>query len=142
MNRYRAMKVQHQKEFGQLPIFFAFSEKHFAEGMAQFGLSPEDTDKVYSLRGTGGFYLRTDAPKIKAMFNRHEKEMSDAISADTTGQGFILEMFSYELGNHEYSYTGDVEPTLEALGLSLDEVEANPAMLNGLKKAIKQQEEA
>ena len=31
-------------------------------------------------------------------------------------------MFSYELANHEYCITYDIEPTLDALGLTLDEI--------------------
>lgn len=138
-SKYLALKQKHQKEVNEFPMFFAFNQKQFEKGMAGFGLTPEDTDKIYSLNGTGGYYLRTDAPKLHEMFDRHEKEMSDAVNADQSGEGFIFEMFDYELGNHEFSYTGDIEPTLDALGLSAEEVNSNPALLHGLKKAVQAQ---
>ena len=65
--------------------------------------------------------------------------MEDAIKGDKTGHEFIYDMFNYELGNHEYCYTGSTEQTLEALGLPLEEVKKNPALLAGLKKGIANQ---
>ena len=114
MNAYLEMKESHQCEVNAFPLKFAFSNKQFEEGMKELGLSLDDTDKVYKLGDTGGFYLRTDADRLHEMFDRHEKEMQDAIDSDITGEGFILEMFSYELSNHEYVITHDVEDALNA----------------------------
>jgi hypothetical protein len=44
-------------------------------------------------------------------------------------------MFEYELANHEYSYTYDPEPALNTLGLTLEEVEADPIMADAFKRA-------
>lgn len=137
MNKYRALVSAHQKEVDNFPMFFAFNNKQFDEGMQKLGLDPKDTDKIYRLGSTGGFYRKADAPALREMFERHTQEMEDAIKADTTGEGFIYDMFSYELANHEYCITYDLEPTLDACGLTLDEVNENPALLAGLKKAKK-----
>lgn len=120
---------------------FAFSNKQFEEGMKKLGLDPADTDKIYGMSGTGGFYRRSDAPALHEMFDRHEKEMSEAIQGDITGDGFIYDMFDYELSNHEFTYTGSTEETLSALGLTEDEVISDPKLIHGLKKAIKSQRE-
>jgi hypothetical protein len=45
-------------------------------------------------------------------------------------------MFNYELGNHEYCITHDLTDTLDALGLTLEEVNADPMMADALKRAI------
>ena len=135
MNAYSQLKDRQEKEFNEFPMFYAFNDKQFGEGMEKFGLSSADTDKIYSA-GAEGYYLRTDSQKLKDLLNRHEKEMSDAIKADTTGDGFIFDMFDYELSNHEYCYTGDTEDTLDALGLSMEEIEKSPALSAGLKNAI------
>ena len=66
--------------------------------------------------------------------------MKDARSNDTTGDGFIYDMCNYELANHEYSYTCDVSDTLNALGFTIDYVNSNKNVLNGLLKACKYQE--
>lgn len=44
-------------------------------------------------------------------------------------------MFLYELENHEYSYTGTVEDALDSLGLSFEDVVANPRLARGLDLA-------
>jgi hypothetical protein len=73
------------------------------------------------------------------MMERHEKEMQDAIDADATGEGFIFDMFNYELANHEYVVTYDVQDTLDYLGLTQEEVDADPKLRNGLNLAKKRQ---
>jgi len=111
MSEYSALKNRHQQEVNDFPFFFAFSKEQFEKGMAEFGLTPNDTDKIYKYGSTGGFYLRTDAPRLKEMFDRHDKEKQEALAADTKGNGYIYQMFLYELANHEYGYTGDVTDT-------------------------------
>jgi hypothetical protein len=133
------MKEIHQCEVNAFPLKFAFSNKQFEEGMKELGLLLDDTDKVYKLGDTGGFYLRSDADRLHEMFDRHEKEMQDAIDSDITGEGFILEMFSYELSNHEYVITHDVEDALNALGIEMADVEKDPRLLHGLELAKKKQ---
>ena len=138
MEKYQEMKNRHQKEFGELPIFFAFNNEQFKEGMEKSGLNVEDTNLIFKLPG-GGFYKREDSSLIKEWYTRTEQEFENAISEDTTGEGFILEMFDYELSNHEYCITGDLEETLRVTGFTFEEVENNPALKNGLLKAIKNQ---
>ena len=140
MNAYKALTDANQKEFNKFPIFFAFNQKQFDEGMRKLGLDPSDTDKIYALKGTGGFHRRSDSDKLNEMFERHEKALDDAVKGDATGDGFIYEMFTYELENHEYSYTGSVGDALDALGLTTEEVRENTALLHGLKKACAAQE--
>lgn len=138
MSEYSALKQQHQQEVNDFPFFFAFNNEQFEKGMAGFGLTPEDTDKIYKYGGTSGFYLRTDAPRLKEMFDRHDREKREAITADTTGNGYIYQMFLYELANHEYGYTGDITDTLAALGLTEEEIASSKPLLYGLNKAIKE----
>ena len=136
MNAYQSLKARHQEEVNAFPMEFAFSTKQFEEAMARLGLKPTDTDQVYKFSGTGGIYRRSDAPALHEMFERHERERAEAINADTTGEGYIFEMFNYELANHEYGYTGDDSDTLNALGLTREEINNNPALLRGFKKAL------
>ena len=137
MNRYRELKDRHEKMMNEFPMFFAFNQKQFAEGMEKLGLKPDETDKIYKLGGTGGFYKKTDSDKLKEMFNTFDREMKEAIAADETGEGFIYDMFNHELANHEYCITWDLEPTLDAVGLTLEEINADARLLKGLNKAIK-----
>lgn len=135
-NNYFDLKERHQKEFSEFPMIFAFSNKQLKEGMEKLGLKENETYKLYRFGSTGGFYRKTDSPLLKELLKRHAREMQEAIAADTTGEGFIFEMFDYELANHEYCITYDVTDTLESLNLTSEEVKSNPALLHGLKKAI------
>ena len=138
-NKYLELKAKHQQEVDDFPMFFAFSESQFEEGMKKLGLKPTDTKLIYKLGSTGGFYRKSDSQALKDMFLRHRQEQADAIAADKTGKGYIYDMFNYELANHEYAYTGDLEPTLDALGLTIEEVRADERMKNALEKACKAQ---
>lgn len=136
MNKYAEMRQRQQQEVNALPIGFAFGNRQFEEMMSGWGLDPEkDLDKIYRLGGTGGFYKKTDAQLIRDTFKRHEEELEAAIAEDKTGDGFIYEMFLNELADHEYGYTGEYEDTLDAVGYTWEEVQADKRLLHGLEKA-------
>jgi hypothetical protein len=135
-NSYSELKKRHQKDIDDFPMFFAFSNSQFADGMRKFGLQPDDTEAIYKFGDSGGFYRRTDAKSLWDLFNRHDVEMKAAIDADATGEGFIFDMFDYELCNHEYVYTHDVSDALDALGLKVDDIKASEKLKKGLKLAI------
>ena len=135
MNKYVEMKNRHQERINDLPLMFAFNEKQFKEGMERWGLTENDTDKIYKLGTTGGFYQRKDSTLIFSAFGENENELTEAIKADPDGTGFIKDMFLYELANHEYCITHDLEPTLAALQLTKDDVLNDERLLNGLNIA-------
>lgn len=117
---YQQAKSRHQSELNEFEgIFFAFSDKQFAEGMAKVGLAPDQTDKLYRLPG-GGFILKSRNDAFKAMFLRHESESREARKSEK----FLLESLVYELGNHEYCITYDHSDALDALGLSEEDLPA------------------
>ena len=134
--KYLELKQKQQKEVNDFPFGFAFSNQQFTEMMEKFGLKETDTDKIYSI-GAGGYIRKSDSNAFDEMFKRHRKEIEDEIEKDKKGTGFIYSMFSYELANHEYCITYDLEPTLDALGLTLDKINENQNLVNGLKKALK-----
>jgi len=135
--KYLELKQKQQKEVNDFPFGFAFSNQQFKEMMEKFGLKETDTDKIYSI-GAGGYIRKSDSDAFDEMFKRHRKEIEDEIEKDKKGTGFIYSMFSYELANHEYCITYDIEPTLDALGLTLDEINKKENLLNGLRKALKE----
>lgn len=135
-NVYLELKNQHQKEFGEFPMVFAFSNEQFEKAMAELGLTKDDNDKIYSFGG-GGYYRKTDAEALRNMLARFDKEMAEAIENDETGEGFILDMFSYELSNHEYCITYDISDTLDVLDLTIEQIQDSPKLSHGLKLAKK-----
>jgi len=133
--KYLKLKEKHQKEVNDFPFGFAFSNEQFKDMMKKFGLKEKDTDKIYSI-GAGGYIRKTDSEAMHNMFKRHREEIENEIKNDKDGTGFIYEMFRYELSNHEYCVTYDIEPTLDALGLTLDEINKHQNLVMGLKKAL------
>lgn len=140
MNLYKELRDKQQAESNAFPMKFAFSDKQFDEGMAELGLTKNDTDKVIGIP-CGGFIRKTDLSQFKAMFKKHDEEMADAIKKDKTGNGFIYDMFNYELGNHEYCITYDATESLMALGLTWDDVNKDERMVKALNKAMEHQRE-
>ena len=84
-NHYQELRDRQQEEVNAFPMFFAFDQRQFAEGMRRLGLRPSDMNQVYAIAGTGGFYRKSDAPKLHEMFARHRKELDEAIAADKAG---------------------------------------------------------
>ena len=87
-----------QKEYNALPIFYAFSNEQFREAMEERGLTENDTDKIYKLGSTGGFYLKSDAPIIREYINKDDG-LKDLMEGES---GFAESAFYYEMQNHEY----------------------------------------
>ena len=138
METYNQLKQRHREDVNNFPMVFAFSNKQFDEAMAKLGLTSDDTDKIYSLGG-GGYMLKTDSKSFDEMFTRHNTELESAFKSDLTGEGFIFQALDYELGNHEYIITGDIGEALGSLGLDEDDIAKSPAMIHGLRLALKKQ---
>ena len=135
VNKYKLLKEKHQKEIEEFPMFFAFNQQQFNEGMLSVGLNPDDTAAIYKIGRTGGYFRKSDSKRFEDMMRRHGDERQKSIDGDTTGDGYIFDMFFYELCNHEYGYSGELSDTLDALGLSIDEINASPKLKYALNKA-------
>ena len=131
MSKYTELKAKHQAEVDAFPFGFAFNQKQFDEMMVKWGLKPTDIREILSIGG-GGYIRRADADAMKEMFARHEAERKVTMQDDE----YLFSMFNYELANHEYCVTYDVTDALDALGLTLDEVNSDPRMTSALKRAI------
>lgn len=137
METYKEMKDRHQAEVNALPLAFAFSRDQYREKLAAWGITEEEADKGAVIGiGGGGFIRSTDKELVVNTFKRIADEKAAAIAADHTGTGFIYEMFVYELSNHEFSYTQEVDDTLAALKISEADLNENPALKAGLIAAI------
>lgn len=139
MNQYRELRKRQQDEVNAFPLGFAFSDKQFREMMSKWELDPKkDLDKISRIPVGGGFIQKKDIPAFKDLMKRHDDELQAAIDGDSDGTGFIYQMFRYELDNHEYGYTGDVEDTLDTLGLTAEDIETDSRLRAGLKKACRE----
>lgn len=136
MITYKELKERQQAEINAFPLGAAFSKSQFEEMMAKWHLTATDTDKILSIGG--GCYIRkSDKDVFTEMISRHAAEHQQAIDSDETGEGYIYQMFAYELANHEYGYTHELDDTFDALGVTPEEVQSSTALKQGLNKALK-----
>ena len=112
------------------PMFFAFDNKGFEEGKQKLGLT--DNSEVLAL-GCGSYIRKTDRELWKNLYKQQDIELKEVMNE----YSFAFDAFSYELSNHEYCVTYDTEDTLDALGLTYEEVEGNPVLNRALKAACK-----
>lgn len=139
---YKEMKEKHQQEVNAFPFGFAFDKDQFLDMMKNWGLchgrdgqpTLNDLKQIASI-GAGGYVRKKDISDMHAMFNRQHQELQEAILADKTGDGFIFQMFYEEMSDHEFDWTQDTDETLHALGLTSSQVENNPALASGWRKA-------
>ena len=135
MNQYKMLKDKHFKELNNFPFFISFNDIGIAYGLLKIGLKATDTDKITRLNHNV-IVKSEDVSAWKEMITRHRKEINNSIKNDKDGTGFIYDMFLYELNNHEYLYTREVDATLESLGYTKKQIESNLALKNGLNLAI------
>ena len=137
METYRQMKNRHQEEVNALPLAFAFSAEHLKEVLSAWNISEEEAIAgAITPIGHGGYIRTTDKELVNSTFKRIQEERQAAIEADTTGTGFIYQMFRTELNNREFSYTQDVDETLTELGFTEADINSSPALKAGLIAAI------
>ena len=135
-NKYLDLKEKHAKEVSDFPMMFSFNKEQFKEGMAKLGLKETDTHLVVTSHVGGVVVRKTDSKALTEMFANHRKETKEAMQADLTGEGYIFDMFNYELANHEYCVTGDDWDTLRCLGLSQEDIVKSEPMTKGYNKAV------
>ena len=132
-NIYKELKEKQQAEFDNFPIKFAFSREQEKKGLEELGLA--SANEAIGIGG-GGFIRESDKQAFYDMLERLDKEHTQMLE----NPKYVVDMFKYELANHEYGYTYDLEPTLEACGLTIEEVNNNLILKKGLAAALEEYE--
>lgn len=121
---YAQLQTKHQQEHSDLEgIFFAFNDEQFKEGMKKVGLDMDLTDKA-ALKGSvasigaGGYIRKERVDAYIEMLERHQQE-NKQLRKDSAK---LFDALVYELSNHEYGYTHDPYPALEAVGVEASEL--------------------
>lgn len=119
--KYRELMDRQQKEFEAFPAFYAFNKEQFAEGKQKLGVV-EDSELYHGYAGM--FYRKKDAPALHEMMRRFDEEKQEAFKDDK----FFYDAVYSELANHEYCITYEDEETLDALGITMEALEADQRM--------------
>ena len=118
--------------------FFAFNHDQLLDGLRKLNITEEEAaEKLYSMGG-GGYYLKEKAAEFNSIITLGDKERREAAADPETGDKYLFQMFYYELNNHEYSYTGEMEETLDSLGYTWEDVKADQRLGAALLKASQQ----
>ena len=110
METYRELKQRQQEEFNAFPCGFAFSEKQLNEEMKR--LNVNGLNELVSIGG-GGFIRKVDKQDFLEMIKRFSRELKHLQEYDDE----VIEMFKYEMANHDYQITMDEEEIFEACDL-------------------------
>ncbi len=116
MIEYEELIRKHQKVLSNFPQFFAFIEEQFKEGLTKLNT----TKKELLSTGLGGFIRKSDRKKYSDMWIKFNKESKEALK----DPNHLYQAFRYELNNHEYCYTRDVDDTLKCIGLNFEDLTA------------------
>ena len=125
---YREFKEMKQKEFNALPTMFAFSMKQLEEQMQKLGTNKSEIVNL----GYGMFMRKQDVYMLDAFEGKYEAMQKELMENDD----FLLDAFLYELRNHEYIVTYEVEDALEAFDLTVEDVKNDKRMLVAINKAM------
>jgi len=128
MMMYREFKEMKQKEFNALPIMFAFNKEQMQEQLKKFNATIEEIKVL----GTGMFMREKDLYLLDSWEAKTEAMEEELMKNDD----FVLDAFLYELRNHEYIITYDVDDALDVFGLDRDLVRNDKRLLSILNKAV------
>ena len=127
-NLYVNLQDKHQAEYDAFPMMFAFSNEQFEEGLKKLDAAPKE---IVSL-GYGSYIKKADISDFEKMITRLNNEKSEMLN---NNDRYTYQAFLYELANHEYGYTYDIEPTLQALSLTADQVAKDHRLVTILNDA-------
>lgn len=132
---YRELKEAKTKlynDFANDNIYWIFvsTEQELAEELKKLGLKREDVLSI----GMGGYLIKEALNDYKQLL----KELGNTWDDIKDDDALLLDAFKYELWNHEFVVTYDVEPTLEVFNITLEEVQKDQRISRILKEAINQ----
>lgn len=138
---YSELKKKTQKmfdDFHEKYAFFAFNDEQFEDGKKKLNVSKDN--KITPIYG-GGFVLSSKVNEYRELIAKASQMEKDFAK---TEKG-LESMLWYELANHEYVVTYDLDDTLEACNLT-DEYNNDENVRKSVDKIardfLKRQEEA
>jgi len=111
---YQELKDKHSKEFSEVPIFWAFSNEQFDEGLKKHNIIKGD--KIVHI-GAGGYIKKTDIHILDSVIAKHKAEKKEFKKQDKE----LIKAIEYELSNHEYGVTLDPTDTIDCLSLDMND---------------------
>ena len=98
---YINFKDAQMKELNEFPIAYAFNDEQLQRALEKLGVA--SVKECVSVMGHGDIVKKEDAPKLLAMFKRHDEELLEKMK----DEDFAEAAFLYEMDNHEYAINWD-----------------------------------
>lgn len=135
MSKYLELKNENQKRFDDFSKehiywIFAFSDKEFERKLKEHNLKK---DEIVSI-GHGGFIKKEHRELYLNKLN--ELNNNDPFKQIIHDDAEVKKAFIYELANHEYCITYNVDDALDALGITLEEIKNDERLKRILKEAV------
>lgn len=112
-------------------LFFAFNHEQLKEGIAKVGATKEN--KITSI-GAGGYILTSRLKAFEELVDSSDKKLKTLMN----DFDFAVSAFRYELANHEYCITGEIEEAVCSLGYTVEEILNSKHLSEALLEARKQ----
>ena len=98
-----------EEEYFKNNVTYAFSQSQLESAMKKLGAN--DKNELTTLFGYGDICLKSKAKEILLWVIDKEKQKKNWLKGLTTKEkNYIIE---YELYNHEFNYTWDIEPVVD-----------------------------
>jgi hypothetical protein len=127
---YNEMKKINGELLDAFPMTWAFSAEQLKEAKKKLGVT-EDGELLHI--GGGGLIKKLDASAFVEMMAKLTANRVAVCANDQT----LTEAIVYELGNHEYNYTGDPSDALDALGVDPADERVKRCLADAIKQVVR-----
>lgn len=124
METLQELKNRHEQELNTFIdnyVFFAFNNEQFEEGLKKLNCGKSEVTGFIA----GGIILKNKVDEYISLAKKHKSELAKRAKEDREGQ---IKLLVYELGNHEYGYTGDPTDAIKSLGFKVSKTVLSKAI--------------
>ncbi len=130
---FKEIQAKELNEFTSKYCFWAFSRDQLSKKLQELGITEEEMQKKY-ISFYGGAIRADKVAEYKKLADKHRRQLSENMK----NSDFAYSAFLYELNNHEYGYTYNGIPAVEALNLTIHEVADNLTLNRAYRKACEE----
>lgn len=130
---FKKITEKEVNEFTKKYCFWAFGRDQLNKKLQELGITEEELQKNY-VSFYGGAIRADKVAEYRKIADKHNQQLKENMK----NFDFAYSAFRYELANHEYGYTYDEEPALDALCLTAREVVKNEILNRAFCKAAQE----